>query len=175
MEKERFATYLQKKNYDCGAGAAGIVLLNFGIPKVNHNRIMSSLEVKRSGTEPENLVKFFKRRGFDVFSTEGATVSDLRREIGWKRLPVILYQGSGTKEEISQLEGGHYSVVAGIGNKYIYLLDPGIGEDFGNGIGWNKLSLSTFDRRWRDKWNENGKEVLVIRWMLSVGLRKRRR
>jgi predicted double-glycine peptidase len=175
LEKESFTTYLQKKDYDCGAGAAGIVLLNFGVPKVRHDRLMSSLEVKRSGTTPENLVRFFRRRGFDVFSKEETTISELKKELEMDRLPIVLYQGSGTKEELSNLEGGHYSVVAGVGKKYIYLLDPGVDEDYGEGVGWYKLSLSTFDRRWRDKWNVRGKEVYSVRWMLSVGLKKVRR
>ena len=175
MEKERFSTYLQKYNYDCGAGAAGIVLLNFGNSWVKHDVLMQSLGVRRNGTYPERLENYFKHRGFDVFGKENSTISDLKAELERKRLPIVLYQGSGTKEELSRLEGGHYSVVAGVGSKYIYLLDPGVAEDFGDGVGWHILKIPTFEKRWRDKWLEKGWEVYSNRWMLSIGLKRKSR
>ncbi len=173
MDKERFTTYLQKYNYDCGAGAAALVLLNFGISKVDHQWLMSKLEVRRNGTWPNKLEDFFKRRReFDVLSKEQATIEDLRHELREDRLVIVLYQGSGTRQEISNLKSGHYSVVAGIGTKYVYLLDPGVDEDSGEGIGWHKISITDFQRRWRDKWKEKGQDVYSLRWMLSVGLKK---
>lgn len=175
VEKEKYSTYLQRYNYDCGAGAAGIVLLNFGNSWVKHDVLMQSLGVRRNGTLPESLESYFKHRGFDVFSKAGSTMSDLRAELERKRLPIVLYQGSGTREELSRLEGGHYSVVAGVGTKYIYLLDPGIDVDYGDGVGWYKLGTSTFDRRWRDRWKERGREVYCVRWMLSIGLKRKSR
>ena len=171
VEREQYITYLQKYNWDCGAGAAGIVLLNFGQAKINHNNLLNNLEVnRRRGTPPRNLELFFRRRGFDEFVKENSTISDLRREIKKGRLPIVMFQGSGTEEEMANYEGGHYAVVAAVGTKYIYLLDPGVDVDYGDGVGWYKLSHSTFDRRWRDK--EVGKEIYYIRWMLSVGLKK---
>lgn len=172
MDKERFTTYLQKYNYDCGAGATGIVLANFGSPRINHDLIMSALRVRRNGTDPKNIENFFKkRRKFEVYSKEGATIADLKNELEYGNLCMVLYQGSGTRGEVSRLEGGHYSVVAGISSKYIYLLDPGVAEDFGDGVGWNKLTVPEFRKRWKDKWKENRREVLCERWMLSVGLK----
>jgi len=172
FDREQYITYLQRYNYDCGAGAAGIVLLNFGQTRVNHDSLMISLEVGRNGTGPENLEAFFKKRGFDAFGKENSTLTDLRREVRKGNMPIVLFQGSGTEEEIANLKGGHYAVVAGVGTKFIYLLDPGVDEDYGDGVGWYKLSHSTFDRRWKDMWHEHGNEIWRIRWMLSVGLKK---
>lgn len=171
MDKERYTTYLQKYNYDCGAGAAGIVLLNLGSSRVNHDMLMYSLEVKRSGTWPSKLERYFKRRGYEVICKVGGTVAELKRELEDDKMCIVLYQGSGTRGEVSRLEGGHYSVVAGISSKYVYLLDPGVAQDFGDGVGWNKLTVPEFRKRWKDKWKENRHEVLCERWMLSVGLK----
>ena len=101
MDKERYATYLQKYNYDCGAGAAGIVLLNLGSSRVNHDLLMYSLDVKRSGTWPNKLERYFRRRGYEAESREGGSIADLKRELRHNKLCMVLYQGSGTKREIS--------------------------------------------------------------------------
>lgn len=175
LERDNYITYLQKYNYDCEAGAAGIVLLNFGNSWVKHDVLMHSLGVKRNGAPPENLERYFKRRGFAVFGKEGSTVSDLRNELKNDRLCIVLYQGSGTRQEIANLESGHYSVVAGVGNKYIYLLDPGVAEDFGDGVGWHVLTIPAFERRWKDRWKEKGQDVYSNRWMLSIGLKGKNR
>lgn len=171
FDREQYITYLQKHNWDCSAGAAGIVLLNFGQSRINHESLINNLDAnRRRGAPPENLVSFFMHRGFDVFVKENSTITDLRHEIKQGRLPMVMFQGSGTEEEMARFEGGHYAVVASVGTKYIYLLDPGMDEDYGEGVGWYKLSHSTFDRRWRDK--EVGREVYYIRWMMSVGIKK---
>ena len=174
MDKERYSTYVQNHNYDCGAGAAAIVLLNFGASRVNYDSLMSALNVRRSGTDTHRLERYFKRRGFEVVAQENSSVSDLRRELGKRKLCIVLYQGSGTKKEIASLKSGHYSVVAGIGRRYIYLLDPGVDEDYGDGVGWQKLKISDFKKRWLDKWKENGEEVYCVGWMLSVRPKRKR-
>ncbi len=172
LEKDTFVTYLQHTNYDCGAGAAGLVLLNFGASKVDHDWLMSVLEVRRDGTRPEKLEEFFKkRRKFDVFSKEESTIPELRKEVADGKLCIVLYQGSGTRAEISNMQSGHYSVVAGVGKKYVYLLDPGVDEDYGDGIGWTRLTIETFKRRWKDRWWEKGKYKYSMKWMLSIGLK----
>lgn len=173
MDKERYTTYLQKYNYDCGAGAAGIVLLNLGNSRVNHDTLMESLRVNRNGTWPNMIESYFKKRGYDVTSKENSTITDLRRELNNGRLPIVLYQGSGTKREMERYKSGHYSVVAGVGTKYVYLLDPGIDEDSGEGIGWQVVEISDFEERWRDRWKYKGKYAYSKRWMASIGLKEK--
>lgn len=171
MDKERYTTYLQKYSYDCGAGAAGIVLLNLGNSRVNHDILMESLRVGRNGTWPYMLESYFKRRGYDVSSKSNSTITDLRRELANDKLPIVLYQGSGTRKEMDSYKSGHYSVVAGVGTKYVYLLDPGVDIDHGDGVGWQIVDIADFEERWRDRWKERGKYVYAKKWMLSVGLK----
>lgn len=171
VDKERYTTYLQKYSYDCGAGAAGIVLLNLGGTRVNHDLLMESLEVTRNGTWQNKLERYFRRRGFYTESKEGATMTDLRRSLNDGMLPIVLYQGSGTKREMDRYKSGHYSVVAGIGTKYIYLLDPGVDKDHGDGIGWQVAEIPNFEERWRDRWKIKGKYFYSKKWMLSIGFK----
>jgi len=172
LEREKFSTYLQKYNYDCGAGAAGIVLKNFG-EHVNHHNLMQALNVRRDGTWPNKLEEYFKRKGFNVLSKEYSTITDLRREREKGNFPIVLYQGSGTKKEIAAYQGGHYSVVAAVTSHHVYLLDPGIDKDFGQGIGWQIIEVPEFRRRWTDRWKEKGTYVYSYAWMLSVGRPRR--
>ncbi|HJY98445.1 MAG TPA: cysteine peptidase family C39 domain-containing protein [Patescibacteria group bacterium] len=168
MIKEQFRTYLQEYQFDCGAGAAGTVILNFEGKRINHDLLMRKLIVRRNGTEPENLAFFFKRRGYEVFSKENSTLNELRAESARGKLSIVLYQGSGTKREITNQKGGHYSVVAHMSKRYIYLLDSGVDKDYGDGIGWQILPIPVFRARWVDSWPDNGKEVCFERWRVSL-------
>lgn len=172
MEKDRYSTYLQKYNYDCGAGAAGIVLKNLG-EYVNHNNLMQALHVNRAGTWNTTLEEYFKKRGFAVKCGENSSIAELKRESDKGRLPIVLFQGSGTKREMERFKSGHYAVVAGVTSRYVYLLDPGVSEDGGDGVGWQIVGISDFRNRWVDRWKSEGKYVYLYGWMLSV--RKSRR
>jgi|GEM_PF-3636842 len=169
LEKESFEIYLQKRSFDCGAGAAGILLKNFGY-RVNYPNLIQALEVsRRNGTRASRLEGYFYRRGFPAYSKNNAFISDLRWDLDHGRLPIVAFQGSGTKREMARYEGGHYAVPAIISKRYVYLLDPGIDKDFGDGVGWQRLSIPEFRARWYDMDKENGKEIYYTHWMLSVG------
>lgn len=174
LEKENFEIYLQKHNYDCGAGAAAIVLRNLGY-RVNYKNLLLALEVsRRNGTRATNLENYFRKRNFSVACRNYTSVKDLRQEVLKGHMPIVAYQGSGTRREMDRFEGGHYSVVAQITERNVYLLDPGIAEDFGDGIGWNVLKIPEFRGRWIDVDKINGDEVFYVRWMLSVGIKRNR-
>lgn len=174
VEREDYSIYLQKYSYDCAAGAVGIVLRNFG-EKVNHYNLMQALDIRRSGTGPGRLEEYFRRRGFSVFSQENSSVAELKRQSNKGRLSIVLYQGSGTKREMASYKSGHYSVVAGVTSRYVYLLDPGVAQDYGQGVGWQVISVTDFRNRWLDRWKEKGKNVYMQGWMLAVSRLRTRR
>lgn len=171
--KEGFIPYLQKHDNDCGAGATGAVMINLEPDtKIDHKYLMKALKVRKNGTDPKKIEDFFHRRPrYDAQSKVEASIVDIKRELWNGKLCVVLYQGSGTKREVHNLQGGHYSVVVEMSSRYVYMLDPGVAEDYGHGIGWNVLPVREFRDRWIDKWKENRHEVLCERWMLSVGLK----
>lgn len=168
LEREEYLTFLQKYNYDCGAGAAAIVLRNFGL-RVNYPNLMTALNVRRNGTWPNKLEEYFRKRGFNVYSQENSSIAQLKRETDNGKLSIVLYQGSGTRREMNRYEAGHYSVVAGVTSRYVYLLDPGVDKDYGHGVGWQIIDVNNFRNRWVDRWKERGEYVYAYSWMLPVG------
>jgi ABC-type bacteriocin/lantibiotic exporter with double-glycine peptidase domain len=87
------------------------------------------------GVEAPGLVKAAEAIGLGGFYHDDADFDDLRRYLDLG-LPVIVNWWS--------TDEGHFSVVAGMDNKYIYIVDPEKDERF------SRIPLDTFDRVWFD-------------------------
>lgn len=145
----------------CGPYALAAVLLYHGV-RVPVRRLAKLMGTTRAhGTKPPRLRAAARSLGFDVWVRQWAELRDLRRVLKRNRPPVVLW--------FSEQEG-HYSVVVGLDQRFVYLADPELGRV-------RKLSRRFFRRCWFD-FSTDGPEKrsrLYPRWMLVVepqGLRR---
>ena len=153
---------------DCGPAAVRSIYASITGIILDEKNLKIMLGTNDNGTRPEAIKKFFEEKGLIVVEAENQTIDDIKRELLAGKLCLVVYQAWGTEKEYLELESGHYSVIYGIDEEDVYLMDPSIHKDDGLGIGKRKLSLERFLANWRDK-DENGR--VYIRWCLAVGMK----
>lgn len=119
----------------CGPASLKMVLDYFGIQKSEKELVKLSGATKSGGVEGEGLLKATKKLGFRGFIKDFSEISDIKKYVLEKKIPVIVDWFSDDE--------GHYSVVVGIDNKNIYLQDPEFSKT-------RVLKLQTFKRVWFD-------------------------
>jgi ABC-type bacteriocin/lantibiotic exporter with double-glycine peptidase domain len=125
--------YLQSAGL-CGPACLKMVLEYFGIHKSEKELTKLSQANPAVGTTAQNLVAAAKKLGLKAFYKDFSTIKEIKKYID-KKIPVIVDWFSG--------DDGHYSVVADIDDKFIYLQDPDLNKI-------NKIDLATFQRVWFD-------------------------
>lgn len=169
MYPGKTVAFEQTSVYDCGAAAVRSIYASLTGVVLDDKSLKDKLEVdKVHGTSTEEIKKFFEEKGLAVFEAENQTVEDIKRELNKGKLCLVVYQAWGTEKEYHELESGHYSVIFGVDDEDVYLLDPSIHKDDGLGLGRRKLSLERFLANWRDK-DDWGR--LYTRWCLAVGVK----
>lgn len=164
IDKNKYKTVLQKRNYDCGVAAVSMLLINSGI-SIGYKKLEKELKLSKEGVSYAVIAEYVKGfKELKPWEKENASLKDLRSELKKGRLIMVVYQSWGKRHEVEALECGHYSVVVGIKNGKLYMLDPGAYENWGDDIGWRIMDLKEFEKLWID--NDFGK--IVNRWMLSV-------
>jgi ABC-type bacteriocin/lantibiotic exporter with double-glycine peptidase domain len=159
----------QTSVYDCGAAAVRSIYASLTGIVLDDKSLKDKLKVdKIQGTRSEEIKKFFEEKKLVVTEAENFSIDDIKKELGQERLCLVVYQAWGTEKEYEELESGHYSVIYGVDDEDVYLLDPSIHKDDGLGLGKRKLSLERFSANWRDK-DEDGR--VYTKWCLSVGLK----
>ena len=115
------------------------------------------------GTSDEQLKKAAESLGFKVEIKTEALLEDIKHWLA-KKVPVIVdWFTRGRKDyEDSDIADGHYSVVAGLDEEYIYLQDPELG-------GIRKLKREDFLTVWFDFSGRHIKpDNLIIRQLIAV-------
>ncbi len=125
--------YEQQYSGYCGPASLKMVLDYYDVKKSESELARLAKSTKAKGTSGENLVKAARRLGFKAFLKDSAEISEVKKYVLNKKIPVMVNWFSR--------DDGHYSVVAGIDKKYIYLQDPELG-------GINKIELKKFKRIW---------------------------
>ncbi len=118
----------------CGPASLKMVLEYFGVKKSEKELAKLSKAHPHHGTSAKNLVLAAKKLGFKSFYKDFSNLKEIKKYLD-KKIPVIVDWWS--------LDDGHYSVVAGLDKKFIYLQDPELGKI-------NKIDLVTFQRVWFD-------------------------
>lgn len=147
----------------CGPASVKIVLDYYGVNKSEKELAKLCGTTKSLGTAVEGLAKAFKQLGFKVSIKNNSSFADIEKWLA-KGIPVIVDWFTRGRQDYSDSEvaDGHYSVVCGIDNKYIYLQDPEIG-------GMRKLKKDDFMRVWFDFSGEYIKpKELIIRQLMAV-------
>lgn len=147
----------------CGPASLKIALDYYGIEKSEKELAKMCKVDKNLGTDDKSIRRVAEQLGFKVVIKNNSNFKDIEKWLD-KKVPVIVDWFTKGRQEYSEAEvaDGHYSVVAGLDDKYIYLQDPEIGKI-------RKLKRDDFMRVWFDfegsyiKSNE-----LIIRQAIAI-------
>jgi ABC-type bacteriocin/lantibiotic exporter with double-glycine peptidase domain len=113
----------------CGPASLKIVLSYYGVEK-NEQELFKMCKTKKDlGTDDQGLKKAAEQLGFKVKIKNKSTFKDIEKWLD-KKVPVIVnWFTRGRMDYIdSDVSDGHYSVVTGLDDEYIYLQDPETGS-----------------------------------------------
>lgn len=147
----------------CGPASLKIVLDYYGIKKSEKELAELCKVDKDLGTDDKSIKRVVERLGFKVAIKNNSTLKDIEKWLD-KKVPVIVNWFTKGRQEYSESEvaGGHYSAVAGLDEKYIYLQDPEIGKI-------RKLKRDDFMRVWFDFRGEYMKpDGLIVRQIIAI-------
>ncbi len=147
----------------CGPASLKIVLSFYGVDKTEQELARLCNTDENLGTDDVSIKKAAESLGFKV---EIENESGYENIESWmeKGVPVIVDWFTRGRSDYSDSEvpDGHYSVVYGLDDKYIYLQDPEIGKI-------RKISKEDFMKVWFDFRGEYiKKEELIIRQLIAI-------
>ena len=134
----------QITEYSCGASALQAVLSYWG-REVDETELMKIIGTSEDvGTYPENIVRGVRALGLQAEARENLSLDELRDH----GHPVIALaqvwrsQRSSVPRPEDDWDNGHYIVVLGVDDKYVYFQDPYLrmGKAF--------VTRDTFERHW---------------------------
>ena len=147
----------------CGPATLKILLDYYGIKKSEKELARMSGWNKTLGIDDQAMKKTAEKLGFKVKIKNNSKYSDLQKWLE-KGIPVIVNWFTRGRNDYPESEtaDGHYSVVMGLDDKFIYLQDPEIGRI-------RKIKKYDFMRVWFDFQGDyiNPKE-LIIRQMIVI-------
>jgi len=128
----------------CGPASLKIVLGYYGINKTEKELAKMLNWSKKLGTTNEDTVRVAKELGFKAKLKRNGNFKDLEKWLD-KKVPVLVDWFSRGRQDYpdSEIAEGHYSIVVGLDDKYIYLQDPEIGKI-------RKLKKDDFLKVWFD-------------------------
>jgi predicted double-glycine peptidase len=126
--------FRQKMSAYCGPAALRIIFYYYGLRPSEEAIAKKAGTTFFRGTSHAGMKRAVKSFGWYGFWKERGRISDLRHFVRLKR-PVIV--------DWFSVHEGHYSVVAGISKKFIFLADPELPTA-------NKLPVEIFKKIWFD-------------------------
>ncbi len=147
----------------CGPASLKIVLGYYGAEKSEKELAKLCQHDKNMGVDDEKIRKAAENLGLKVKIKNNSTYKDVENWLD-KKVPVIVNWFTKGRQDYPEFEvsDGHYSVVAGLDKKFIYLQDPEIGKI-------RKLKRDDFMRVWFDFRGEYLKpEELIIRQIIAI-------
>ena len=147
----------------CGPASLKIVLKYYDI-EVTEKKLAKMAGWNRDlGIDDRGIKKVANSFGFEVKIKNNSSFKDIEKWLD-KKVPVIInwFSRGRCDRSSSDIADGHYSVIAGLDDKFIYLQDPEIGKI-------RKLVKYDFMRVWFDFKGEYIKSnELVIRQIIAV-------
>ncbi len=147
----------------CGPASLKMVFDYYGIDRSEENIAEMAGTTEDLGTDEEGIKKATERLGFKVEIKNNSTFEDIRNWLN-KKTPVIVnwFTRGRIDYDDSQVPDGHYSVVVGLDDGFIYLQDPEIGK-------LRQIERNDFMRVWFDFRGEYIKpEELIIRQIIAI-------
>lgn len=147
----------------CGVASLLIVLKYYGTEK-SEQELALMLDVDSElGTDSASIKKVAESFGLKVEIENECTFEDIEKWLD-RKIPLIVDWFSRGRCDYSEsaVADGHYSVVAGLDSKYIYLQDPEIGKI-------RKIAREDFLHVWFDFEGELiEREGLIIRQLIAI-------
>lgn len=144
---------IQSTDYSCGPTALKSVLRYFGHEVAEVDLIEELGTTPEAGTPPEAIAAAAARRGLSAEVKVGMTIEDLERAVypvapGEYPVPVIIdiqaWREDRDVEWAKRWEDGHYVVVIGLDDRFVYFEDPSLEGSQG------KIPRGELLRRWHD-------------------------
>jgi predicted double-glycine peptidase len=149
----------QQTGYSCGPASLLSVLkywLAFDGAEQDLYHVLGT--TKRNGTHPKRIAEGAKKFFLDAEFRTSLTIDDLRAAFGTGATVIVDYQAWGDYNPFppkwaNVWEDGHYSVVMGMDESNLFLMDPSVDDAYGY------LPIAEFEERWHDYETEHGKRV----------------
>ena len=147
----------------CGPASLKIVLEYYGVNK-SEEELAGLCKVKKGlGTDDKSIKKAAEKIGFKVKIKNNSNFKDIEN---WLKKDVPVMVDWFTKGRVycgdSSTADGHYSVVMGLDDEFIYLQDPELGA-------MRKIARNNFMRVWFDFKGEFLKSnELIIRQIIAI-------
>jgi predicted double-glycine peptidase len=126
-----FPRSIQLDYYSCGAKSTYMVLKYFG-KRCTPGSVERELGTDEDGTSPTDIKRVLRKHGLKVHVNADMGLRDLRKAIN-----------AGSPVLVSLYDGWHYSVVYGYSDKYIFVMNPSLGE-----MGSLKCAVRLAEWRW---------------------------
>lgn len=147
----------------CGPASLKMVFHYYGIEK-SEQEIAEMCNVDEDlGTNDTTIQRVAEELGFKVKIKNNSTFEDIRAWLD-EKVPVIVnwFTRGRSDYDDSEVADGHYSVVVGLDEEFIYLQDPEIGK-------LRKIEKEDFMKVWFDF---TGKYInpdeLIIRQLIAI-------
>ncbi len=147
----------------CGPASLKIVLNYYGMGKTEKELASLCGTDKRIGTDDKSIKRAAESLGFKVKIKNFSSFKDIAKWLD-KEVPVIVNWFTRGRLDYpeSAVSDGHYSVVAGLDDKFIYLQDPELGK-------MRKVEKEDFMTVWFDFLGEHIKpNELIIRQIIAI-------
>lgn len=147
----------------CGPASLKIVLKYYGVEAMEKELAKLSKWNKNLGIDDKGIEIAAKHFGFKVKIKNNGSFKDIEKWLIQKVPVIVNWFTRGRKDySDSDVADGHYSVVAGLDNKFIYLQDPEIGKI-------RKLERDDFMAVWFDFTGEYIKpNELIIKQIIAI-------
>ena len=147
----------------CGPASLKILLSYYGLEKTEKELAALTQVVPGIGVDDKSIALVAKSLGFTVEIKSESSFEDIEEYLK-KGIPVIVDWFTRGRSDYSDSEvaDGHYSVVIGLDDEYIYLQDPEIGV-------LRKIERGDFMKVWFDFSGEFLKpNELIIRQLIAI-------
>jgi len=147
----------------CGPAALKILLSYYGIDKSEKELAKMAGWNKVLGIDEDGIKKAAEKFGFKVKIKNNSSFKDIGKWLK-KGIPVIVDWFTRGRNDYPESEtaDGHYSVVMGLDDKFIYLQDPEIGK-------MRKIKRYDFMRVWFDfKGDYLKPKELIVRQIIAI-------
>lgn len=128
--------FLQSDDSLCGPACLRMVLAFWGIKKTEQELALACNHTYEKGCQGEDMVSAARQFGFDAFIKNNSDVKELKGYVDLG-IPIIVDWFCGDLPE------GHSSVVVGVDDENVYMLDPWLDE-------MRVVTIYDFKRCWFD-------------------------
>ncbi len=147
----------------CGPASLKIVLKYYGVDATEKELAKLAGWRKGVGADDKGIKKAAETFGFKVRIKNSSNYQDIKKWLN-KDVPIIVDWFTRGKSDYpdSAISDGHYSVVGGLDDRYIYLQDPEIGKI-------RKMKREDFMSVWFDFSGKYiNKNELIIRQIIAI-------